>query len=100
MKAYPNELRQRVLEAYQKKAGSRRKLAKRLKVSGHFVGQLIKRFRETGQVAPKPAGGGNYSAITAEGQQLIRPRLAPPSNLTLFQLGSLSPEPMGIQVSR
>jgi transposase len=64
-----------------------------------LVFQLIKRFRETGQIAPKPAGGGNYSAITAEGQKLIRPLLAPPSDLTLSQLCSLYQERMGIQVS-
>lgn len=99
MKVYPNELRQRVLEAYQNGEGSRRKLAKRFKVSFHLVFQLIKRFRETGQVAPKPAGGGNYSAITAEGQKLIRPLLAPQSDLTLSQWCSLDQERMGIQVS-
>lgn len=56
MKVYPNELRNRVLEAYQNQEGSMRKLAARFKVSFHFVFQLIKRVRETGQVAPKPAG--------------------------------------------
>lgn len=85
MKAYPNELRNRVLEAYQNQESSMRKLAKRFKVPFHLVCQLIKRVRETGQVAPKPVGGGSYSAITAAGQKLIRPWLAQPSELTLSQ---------------
>jgi transposase len=63
------------------------------------VFQLVKRFLETGQVAPKPTGGGNYSAITAEGPKLIRQLLAQQADLTLSQLGSLSQERMGIQVS-
>jgi transposase len=38
---YPNELRNRVLEAYQNREGSRRKLAARVKVSFHFVFELM-----------------------------------------------------------
>jgi transposase len=64
MKVYLQELRNRIFEAYQNQEGSMRELATRFKVSFHFVFQLIKRFRETGQVTPKPVGGGNYSALT------------------------------------
>jgi len=58
MKAYSNDLRTKIIEAYQKKEGSLRKLAKRFSVSFSFVWRLVKRFRKRGSVAPKPHRGG------------------------------------------
>ena len=58
MKAYSNDLRKKIIEAYQKKEGSLRKLAKRFSVSFSFVWRLVKRFRKSGGVTPKPHGGG------------------------------------------
>ena len=40
MKAYSNDLRRKIIEAYQKKEGSLRKLAKRFAVSFSFVWRL------------------------------------------------------------
>ena len=57
MKAYSNDLRKKIIEAYQRKEGSLRKLAKRFSVSFSFVWRLVKRFRKSGSVAPKPHGG-------------------------------------------
>jgi len=58
MKAYSNDWRKKIIEAYQKKEGSLRKLAQRCSVSFSFVWRLMKRFRKSGSVAPKPHGGG------------------------------------------
>ena len=54
MKAYSNDLRKKIIEAYQKKEGSLRKLAKRFSVSLSFVWRLIKRFRKSGRVTTYP----------------------------------------------
>ena len=76
-----------------------RKLAARFKVSFHFVSQLIKRFRQTGRIDPKPAGGGNRSAIDKAGEKVLRQWLAERSDLTLSQLCARYEEKMGVKVS-
>jgi transposase len=58
MKPYATDLRKKVIEAYQKKEASFRKLAKRFAVSFSFVWRLVKRCRKSGVVTPKPHGGG------------------------------------------
>ena len=63
MKPYSNDLRKKIIEAYQKKEGSLRKLAKRFSVSFSFVWRLVKRFRKSGSVVPKPHGGGLKPAL-------------------------------------
>jgi transposase len=61
---YALDLRKRVLEAYQAKEGSLRQLADRFKVSLSFVRDLTRRYRETGQVEPRPHGGGAPAKLT------------------------------------
>ena len=53
MNAYSNDFRKKIVEAYQKKEGSLRQLAKRFSVSSSFVWRLVKRFRKSGSVAPR-----------------------------------------------
>ncbi|MBW4594463.1 MAG: helix-turn-helix domain-containing protein [Brasilonema angustatum HA4187-MV1] len=55
---YSNDLRQRVIDAYTAYDGSLRQLADRFKVSLSFVQRLIRRYRNIGQVIPKPHAGG------------------------------------------
>ncbi|MFM2315160.1 MAG: hypothetical protein RLZZ04_4436 [Cyanobacteriota bacterium] len=52
------DLRQRVFLAYQTKEGSQRQLAKRFKVSLSFIRDLVRRYRETDSIEPKPHGVG------------------------------------------
>jgi transposase len=57
------DLRQRIISVYQGKEGSQRQLAQRFKVSLSFVRDLTRRHRETGQVEPKPHGGGAVAKL-------------------------------------
>lgn len=57
MKAYSNDLRQKIVEAYLKGEGSIRQVAKRFSVSKSFVEKLLKRYRQTGQLEALPRGG-------------------------------------------
>jgi transposase len=61
---YSTDLRQRVIDAYKAKQGSLRQLADRFQVSLSFVQRLIRRYQNTGQVAPKPHAGGAIAKIT------------------------------------
>ena len=60
-KPYSIDLREKIVAAYKNKEGSMQKLAKRFKVSKIFVAELLKRVKQTGQVALKPHGGGTSS---------------------------------------
>ncbi|MGL5796113.1 MAG: helix-turn-helix domain-containing protein [Waterburya sp.] len=62
--AYSIDLRQRIINSYQAKEGSQRKLAKRFQVSLSFVKRLIRRYRDTGEIKPKSHGGGAIAKIT------------------------------------
>jgi transposase len=58
MKAYSLDLRRRVLEAWQRGEGSQRQLATRFAVHLTFVRNLLRHYRQSGSLAPKPHGGG------------------------------------------
>jgi len=72
MKAYSNDLRQRVVNAYQNKEGSMRGLARRFMVSLGFVRNLLGRFKATGHIEPKPHGGGIEPTWTEANQDVLR----------------------------
>jgi transposase len=55
MKPYSNDIRSKVLQAYQRGDGSQREIAARFDVSLTFVRDLLKLFRETGSVEPRVA---------------------------------------------
>jgi transposase len=61
----PNDidLREKIVTAYGNQEGSMQKLAKRFKVSKIFVADLLKRFKDTGQIAQKPHGGGHPPSV-------------------------------------
>lgn len=67
MKAYSDDLRKKVLTAYQNGKGSMRQLTGKFDVSLTFVSNLIKNFRQNGHIRPKPHGGGKTPAINEEG---------------------------------
>lgn len=71
MKPYSEDLRTRVVSAYLNSEGTQRELARRFRVSTSFVHSVIRRFRETGSVEPKPHRGGYPSLIDEGGLKTI-----------------------------
>ena len=63
-----------------------RVLAKRFKVSFSFVYSLLKRYSETGSVAPKPHGGGQVSKIDETGEKFLKELIKEQPSLTLEEL--------------
>jgi transposase len=63
MPAYSPDLRQRVVDAVERKEGSIRQIARRFVVSLSFVVRLLQQKRRTGSVEPKPHGGGHPPAL-------------------------------------
>lgn len=83
---YSNDFRQKIVFAYQNNEGSMNKLAERFKVSVNFVSTLLKRFRQTGKVDPKPHGGGCKPSIGAGGEHLIKNLIEKQPDLTLEEI--------------
>ena len=99
MKAYSNDLRKKILEAYEKKEGSLRKLAKRFSVSFSFVRRLVKRFRKLGIVDPEPHGGGAKPKLDRAYFDILREVSDANKDATLAELSDLFFERTKIRVS-
>ncbi len=100
MKAYSLDLRQKIVDAYNNKEGSYRQLAKRFRVSLSFVQTLLKRYRETGKLEPKPHAGGQSPKLSPEQSALIPKLVAEDNAATLEQLCERLEQRTGIKVSR
>ena len=70
MKPYSLDLRQRVLDAWQRGEGSQRQLAARFSVHLTFVRNLLRLYRQSGSIEPRPHGGGRRAL--ADGPVLER----------------------------
>lgn len=53
MKPYSEDIRVRVIQSYENGEGSQRQLAQRYNVSLSFVHELLKRYRQTGNIVPR-----------------------------------------------
>ncbi|MEH2349945.1 MAG: helix-turn-helix domain-containing protein [Nostoc sp.] len=64
--SYSGDLRSRVITEDVAKEGSQRQLAERFKVSLSFVRNLLRRYRQNGQIEAKRRGGYQQPAIQIE----------------------------------
>src|ERR1700756_1505611 len=71
MKAYSDDLRIRIVQAYENGEGSQRQLARRFSVSLGFVQGLLKRYYGTGSIKPKPHGGGYPTKINQKALDVL-----------------------------
>ena len=72
MKPYSQDLRLRIVQAYERGEGSMRQLATRFAVSRSCVCELITCHRAPGHVAPKPHGGGYPAKLHPAGFEVVR----------------------------
>lgn len=99
MQAYSLDFRRKIIEIYETEKISVRKLAKRFGIAPSSVQNLIKRYRQTGSVAPKPHGGGAPSKLDAS-QLLILEELVEKNNdATLAELCDLLENAVGVKLS-
>ncbi|WP_275039086.1 transposase [Cylindrospermopsis raciborskii] len=85
-KPYSIDLRNRVIVAWVAQEGSQRQLAERFKVSLSFVRNLVRRYRETGQVEPKQCGGYEKPIIAGQYLNMIKSWLDEKNDLLLSEL--------------
>ena len=86
MKAYPVELRRRIVAAVDRGLGSLPAVAALFDVSINCVANYLRLRDETGSVQPRPYHGGRAPAIPAHRYEELRQLLADQPDLTLEQL--------------
>jgi transposase len=98
MKAYSDDLRERVWRACQDGAASPSEAAEAFSVSRSFVFNLLRRFREHGTTGAKPRGGNRPPALGAA--DLVAPRrlVRERPDATLAELCQLLHERRGVTV--
>ena len=79
---YSIDFRKKVLAAYKNKEGCMRDIADRFNVSLIFVFTLWRRYKETGDVIPKPHGGGASRKINEAGEVFIKNALQKRNDMT------------------
>jgi len=86
MKPYSMDLRQRVVEAYENGEGTHEELAEVFCVSLSWIEKLLRRWRETGSIAPKPHGGGRQAKITGKKLERLEALVEETPDATLEEL--------------
>jgi transposase len=99
MAPYSLDLRQKILQAYERGVGSQRQLAELFGVSISFVEKLFMRGHRTGQAAPKPHAGGVPSRIDAPARLQLQQWPAEQPDLTLAELVERLDQCLHIKVS-
>ena len=82
-KGYSLDLRRRVFGAWQRGEGSQSEIAARFAVSVSFLRDLSRRFRESGDVAAKPYGGGRAPSVDAVTCERIKALVATRNDATI-----------------
>jgi transposase len=86
MRPYSLDLRERVVAALDNHEGSFRQIARRFRVSLSFVTRLMQRRRQTGDLGPKPHGGGRSPALDGAARRRLRQLLQKQPDLTLAEM--------------
>ena len=86
MNASSMDLRDRVVTAYDGGEGSQATPARRFRVGVSWIGNLLRRRRQAGSIAPKPHGGGRAPAIAGEAADRLRASLQADPDATPSEL--------------
>lgn len=86
MRTLSLDLRQRILDSYDKDEGTRDEIARRFRVSLGMVKKLLQQRRRTGDIAPRHRFAGRKPMIVATHRRQIRSFLAKKNDLTLREL--------------
>lgn len=98
MKAYSNDLRERVWRACRDRSMGPSEAAEELGVSRSFVCKLLRRFRDEGTLAAKPRGGNRPPALEVADLSALRQLVSERPDATLAELCQLLRERRGLTV--
>ncbi len=97
--SYSGDLRRRVIKAWEAKEGSQRQLAERFKVSLSFVRNLLRHYRQSGQIEAKQRGGYQKPTIQDEHLTTIKSWVEEKNDLLLSELCDRFAKDIGIRIS-
>lgn len=100
MKAYSVDFRQKIIQVYEREKISQRQLAQRFCVALSFIQKLLKQYRQTGEIAPKPFAGGVKLKLTSEQLVSLGELIEANNDATLEELTDLFQEKTGVRISR
>jgi transposase len=86
MKAYPIELRQRVLQAVDNGLGTREEIARMFKVSTFWIRKLLRQRNRTGDIAPLLCTQGRKPAFRGTDLELLDDFVKENPDLTLEEI--------------
>ena len=86
MQAYSLDLRQRIVQAYEQGQGTIPEIAEQFRVSVAFVNKMLRQWRETGDLAPLPHGGGKPASLSAPHLQLLKRKVQQQGDVSLSEL--------------
>ena len=85
-KPYSQDLRERVITAYQAGESTMREVAVRFSVSCTWVNELVQRQKKTGSFAAKPYGGGAEAKLTSKHYPVLEEIINAQNDLTLAEI--------------
>ncbi len=98
MKAYSIDLRQRVVSAYEQGEGSISEIASRFGVCPAFVKKVLRQWRESGDLSPRPHGGGKPRSLTERQRRLLRRKVRDEGDISLAELQIFLAERESVEV--
>jgi len=99
MKAYPIELRERIVAAVDNQVGTRQQIAQLFGVSPWFIKKLLRQRGEQGHIAPLGHAGGQAPKLDEAARQVLRARVEQQPDATLAELQAHLQTEKALQVS-
>jgi transposase len=96
---YSKDLRTKIITAFQTGGQSQREIASRFSVSLTFVHKLIKQFQKTGEITPRPHGGGQRPKIDPGILSALKEEIDRNPAATLDHLRRFLRSGLGVEVS-
>jgi transposase len=100
MKAYSLDLRQKIIDVYNKEEISQRQLAQRFNVALSFIFKLLRQYRTTGDISPKPFNGEVKLKLSADDLVTLTDLIEQNNDATLDELCKMLDRQRGIKISR
>ena len=99
MNTYSEDLRWKVVRAYENKEGTQLSISKRFSVSRYFVNEIWNHYKRRDHVTPKAHGGGNPGKFTKAGYSFLKKLLKKEPDLYLHELATRYDQKFGVSVS-
>jgi transposase len=100
MRAYSLDLRQKVVAAVERGDSTIEEVAASFGVGQTFVKKMLRQHRETGDLRPRPHGGGQTARLSGQHLKLLRAEVGRSPDQTAAALRDHLEERAGVSVSR